>query len=124
MSKVRELTIAEINLVSGGGHFGDIHDAQGVGTGSKNNGGARNTLGRNAPTHIYSDPSTVKCANSVFSGMIGGAIKGGVVGMARGTIGGAVTGQCLSGGSNGNGGGNNAGSSKCSGSNVGGTCNR
>ena len=124
MSKVRELTIAEINLVSGGGHFGDIHDAQGVGTGSKNNGGARNTLGRNAPTHIYSYPSTVNCANSVFSGMIGGAIKGGVVGMARGTIGGAVTGQCLSGGSNGNGGGNNAGSSKCSGSNVGGTCNR
>lgn len=66
MSKVRELTIAEIELVSGGGHFGDVHDAQGVGTGSNNKGGARNTLGRNAPTHIYSDPSTVACANSAF----------------------------------------------------------
>ncbi|WP_227694965.1 hypothetical protein [Klebsiella quasipneumoniae] len=66
MSKVRELTIAEIDLVSGGGHFGDVHDAQGVGTGSNNKGGARNTLGRNAPTHIYSDPSTVACANSAF----------------------------------------------------------
>lgn len=124
MSKVRELTIAEMNLVSGGGHFGDVHDAQGVGTGNKNNGRARNSLGRNAPTHIYSDPSTVNCANSVFSGMVGGAIKGGVVGMARGTIGGGVLGQCLSGGGNGNGGGNKAGSSNCSGSNVGGTCNR
>ncbi|WHR26041.1 hypothetical protein MO413_25670 (plasmid) [Klebsiella pneumoniae] len=62
MSKVRELTIAEMNLVSGGGHFGDIHDAQGVGTGNKNNGGARNSLGRNAPTHIYSDPNTVNWA--------------------------------------------------------------
>lgn len=119
MSNIRELSFDEIALVSGGNGSGNYGD------GPHNSGsGARNSLGRNAPTHIYSDPSTVKCANAVFSGMVGGAIKGGPVGMARGTIGGAVIGQCLSGGGNGNGGGNRAGSSNCSGSNVGGTCSR
>lgn len=119
MSNIRELTFNEIALVSGG----NGHSNYGDGSRSSNSG-ARNSLGRNAPTHIYSDPSTVKCGNAVFSGMVGGAIKGGLVGMARGTIGGAVIGQCLSGGGNGNGGGNSAGSSNCSGSNVGGTCSR
>ncbi|MGE0969597.1 hypothetical protein ACQFN5_06420 [Klebsiella sp. WOUb02] len=119
MSNIRELSFDEIALVSGGNGNGNYGD------GPRGNGsGPRNSLGRNAPTHIYSDPSTVKCGNAVFSGMVGGAIKGGVVGMARGTIGGAVDGQCLSGGGNGNGGGNKAGSSHCSGSNVGGTCSR
>lgn len=116
MSNIRELTLSEIELVSGGGNSGDHERSSQT--------GARNTLGRNAPTHIYSDPSTAKCGDAVFSGMVGGAIKGGLVGMARGTIGGAVVGQCLSGGGNGNGGGNKAGSSDCSGSNIGGTCSR
>lgn len=122
MKNIRELSLDEIALVSGGNGSGNY---EGAGSRSSNSGtGARNTLGRNAPTHIYSDPSTTKCGDAVFSGMVGGAIKGGFVGMARGTIGGAVIGQCLSGGGNGNGGGNKAGSSNCSGSNVGGTCNR
>lgn len=120
MSIIRELSVDEIAIVSGGNANGNYE-----GGGSRNsNSGARNSLGRNAPTHIYSDPSTVKCGNAVFSGMVGGAIKGGPVGMARGTIGGAVIGQCLSDGGNGNGGGNKAGSSKCSGGNFGGTCSR
>lgn len=120
MKNIRELNLSEIELVSGGGNSGDHeHNFD-----RHPESGARNTLGRNAPTHIYSDPSTSKCGDAVFSGMIGGAIKGGIVGMARGTIGGAGLGQCLSGGGNGNGGGNKAGSSKCSGSNIGGTCSR
>jgi hypothetical protein len=116
MSKVRELTIAEIDLVSGGGHFGDVHDAQGVGTGSNNKGGARNTLGRNAPTHIYSDPSTVACANSAF-----GAFRSlPNIGRTAAREVGAIK-QCMGGGSSGN--GNAAGANHC-GSGVGGTCNR
>lgn len=120
MTNIRELSLSEIELVSGGGNAGD-HEHN---SNKHSESGARNTLGRNAPTHIYSDPSTTLCGDAVFSGMVGGAIKGGLVGMARGTIGGAVAGQCLSGRGNGNGGGNNAGSNNCSGSDVGGTCSR
>lgn len=122
MSKIRELSFDEIAIVSGGGNSGD-HEHQST--------GPRNTLGRNAPTHIYSDPATVKCADAVFGGMIGGAIKGGPVGMVRGTIGGAILGQCLS---DYGGGGGSAGSSNCSGGDsgssencsggIGATCNR
>ena len=86
MSNIRELSFDEIALVSGGNANSNY---EGGGSRSRNTG-ARNSLGRNAPTHIYSDPSTVKCANAVFSGMVGGAIKGGPVGMTRGTIGGTV----------------------------------
>ncbi|WP_074163073.1 hypothetical protein, partial [Escherichia coli] len=92
MASIRELTLDEITLVSGGNANSNFEG----GPRNDRSSGARNSLGRNAPTHIYSDPSTVKCANAVFSGMIGGAIKGGPIGMARGTIGGAVVGQCLS----------------------------
>lgn len=120
MSKIRELSCDEIALVSGG----NANSAYEGGGSRSSHSKARNSLARNAPNYIYGDPATVKCANSVFSGMVGGAIKGGPVGMARGTIGGAVIGQCLSGGGNGNGGGNRAGSSNCSGSNVGSTCRR
>lgn len=118
--KYQRINLSEIELVSGGGNSGD-HEHN---YNKQSQTGARNTLGRNAPTHIYSDPSTAKCGDAVFSGMVGGAIKGGLVGMARGTIGGAVVGQCLSGGGNGNGGGSKAGSSNCSGGNFGGTCSR
>lgn len=120
MANIRELTLDEITLVSGGNANSNFEG----GPRNDRSSGARNSLGRNAPTHIYSDPSTVKCANAVFSGMIGGAIKGGPIGMARGTIGGAVVGQCLSDHGSGNGGGNRGSSSSCSGNNVGGTCNR
>ena len=102
MASIRELTLDEITLVSGGNANSNFEG----GPRNDRSSGARNSLGRNAPTHIYSDPSTVKCANAVFSGMIGGAIKGGPIGMARGTIGGAVVGQCLSDHGSGNGGGN------------------
>ena len=120
MAGIRELTLDEITLVSGGNANSNFEG----GPRNERSSGARNTLGRNAPTHSYSDPSTVKCANAVFSGMIGGAIKGGPIGMARGTIGGAVVGQCLSDHGSGNGCGNRGSSSSCSGNNVGGTCNR
>lgn len=120
MAGIRELTLDEITLVSGGNANSNFEG----GPRNERSSGARNSLGRNAPTHIYSDPSTVKCANAVFSGMIGGAIKGGPIGMARGTIGGAVVGQCLSDHGSGNGCGNRGSSSSCSGNNAGGTCNR
>lgn len=120
MASIRELTLDEITLVSGGNANSNFEG----GPRNDRSSGARNSLGRNAPTHIYSDPSTVKCANAVFSGMIGGAIKGGPIGMARGTIGEAVVGQCLSDHGSGNGGGNRGSSNSCSGNNVGGTCNR
>jgi hypothetical protein len=114
MKQIRELSLDEIALVSGGNRNGSDRD----------DSRSWSHLARNAPDHIYSDPSTVRCANNVFGGMIGGAIKGGVVGMARGVVGGAFTGQCLAGGHNGNDNGNKAGSSKCSGNGASGTCNR
>lgn len=75
MAGIRELTLDEITLVSGGNANSNFEG----GPRNERSSGARNSLGRNAPTHIYSDPSTVKCANAVFSGMIGGAIKGGPI---------------------------------------------
>lgn len=82
MANIRELSLDEISLVSGG-------------KASYSKGHARHTLQRNAPTHIYSDPSTVKCANAVFGGMVMGARRG-VPGMAAGVTRGAIKGQCLS----------------------------
>lgn len=101
MADIRELSLKEILHVSGGG-ANTASENVGADRHKAGKTGARNTLGRNAPAHIYSDPSTVKCANAVFGGMIGGAIKGGPVGMARGVAGGAFTGQCLAGGNKGN----------------------
>lgn len=124
MENVRELTPAETMSVSGGGENSATED---VGHNRKNKSsktGPQNTLGRNAPNYIYSDPSTVKCANDVYGGMIGGAIKGGISGMVKGVVGGAITGQCLSGGGNNGGNGNAAGSSQCSGNSAAGSCNR
>ncbi|EPN9381378.1 hypothetical protein ROM48_08110 [Cronobacter malonaticus] len=123
MDKIRELNIDEIALVNGGGRNGADNDRYSSRANSSgHDSGSWSHLARNAPEHIYSSPSTVKCANDVFGGMIGGAIKGGVVGMARGTIGGAVAGQCLSNGHNGNDNGNKAGSSKCSGNSAADSC--
>ncbi|MGY6029580.1 hypothetical protein ACUY4Q_002538 [Phytobacter sp. AG2a] len=59
MGIIRELSKDEIMLVSGGGNSGDHDSLCRPGT------GARNSLGRNAPTHIYSDPKTVQCASGV-----------------------------------------------------------
>ena len=82
MSNIRELSFDEIALVSGGNANSNY---EGGGSRSRNTG-ARNSLGRNAPTHIYSDPSTVKCANAVFSGMVGGAIKELLVGQLSASV--------------------------------------
>lgn len=115
MSNVRELSLDEIMLISGGGNGGD-HD--------RSSYGARNTLGRNAPTHIYSDPKTVACANGVFGGLVGGISKG-PVGMATGVIGGAIKGNCLSSGSSRSDNGCNSKSGNCSsGGGFGSQCNR
>ncbi|EOE6858120.1 hypothetical protein ACKS2O_000513 [Cronobacter dublinensis] len=123
MGKIRELSVDEISLVSGSGRNGADNDRQSSGSNhSGHDSGSWSHLARNAPDHIYSSPSTVKCANGVFGGMIGGAVKGGVVGMARGTIRGGITGQCLSNGHNGNDNGNKAGSSKCSGNSAAASC--
>lgn len=50
MSNIRELSFDEIALVSGGNANSNY---EGGGSRSRNTG-ARNSLGRNAPTHIYS----------------------------------------------------------------------
>ncbi|HAV1717944.1 TPA: hypothetical protein JG896_003408 [Enterobacter hormaechei subsp. steigerwaltii] len=123
MKNIRELSFDEIALVSGGNGSGNY---EGAGSRSSNSGtGARNTLGRNAPTHIYSDPSTVNCAKNVFGGMIGGISKG-PGGMALGVASGALKGNCL--GSSNNNSGNNRGcnssSNNCSHGNAASTCNR
>lgn len=122
MGKIRELTLAELEGISGGGNYADVHDAMGIGTGGR---GAGNSLGRNAPTHIYSNPDTVNCANNVFGGLIGGIPKG-PAGMAVGVVSGAIKGDCLgsSGNNSGNNGGCNSGTSNCSGSDASSTCNR
>ncbi|ENC42844.1 TPA: hypothetical protein ACGTMM_004968 [Escherichia coli] len=121
MPNIRELSFDEIALVSGGNANSNY---EGGGSRSRNTG-ARNSLGRNAPTHIYSDPSTVNCANNVFGGMIGGISKG-PGGMALGVASGALKGNCL--GSSNNNSGNNRGcnssSSNCSHGNAASTCNR
>ncbi|ELY4601552.1 hypothetical protein ROM48_08100 [Cronobacter malonaticus] len=121
MNSIKELSLDEICLVSGGGNSGD-HDRASSGT------GARNSLGRNAPTHIYSDPKTVDCANAVFGGLIKGSARG-PLGMAVGVAGGAIAGNCLSNGSNRSSNNNsssgcNSNSGNCSSGGFGGTCNR
>lgn len=114
MSDIRELSFDEIELVSGG-------NANGQDAGERSNYGnnnARNTLGRNAPTHIYSDPSTVACANQAF-----GAITSlPNVGRTAARMVGAAA-QCLDLHA-GSGRGGDAGSANCSGNSAAGTCNR
>ncbi|WP_247999660.1 hypothetical protein [Escherichia marmotae] len=121
MAGIRELTLDEMTLVSGGNANSNFEG----GSRGDRSSGARNSLGRNAPTHIYSDPSTVNCANNVFGGLIGGISKG-PLGMATGVAGGALKGNCL-GSSNNNSGNNrgcNSGSNNCSQGNAASTCNR
>lgn len=117
-SNIRELSFDEIELVSGG------KASYSAGARARNHGHARHTLQRNAPTHIYSDPSTVKCANNVFGRMAKG-VTGGPLGMARGVAIGAWRGQCLS---SHNGGSGNKGAkssaSKCSSHGYNGSCHR
>ena len=120
MSNIKELSLSEIELVSGG-------NANGQDAGERSNYGnnnARNTLARNAPRYIYSSPSTINCADNLIIGAAGGAVLGGLPGAAVGAASGAYTGQCFTSGASGNNNGNKAGSSKCSGNNVAGTCNR
>lgn len=115
MSSIKELSFDEIALVSGGeGHGTEVN---------RERQEAKNRLGRNAPTHIYSDPSTIKCANAVFGGLVKG-IPGGPGAMAWNVANGAVDGQCLSGSASGNNNGSNSGSNNCSSGGPAGTCNR
>lgn len=123
MSMIRELTLSELGLVSGGGHYGDVRDAQGVGTRGK---GAQHSLQRNAPNKIYNDPSTTECANAVFGGLVKGAMKG-PASMA-GNVAKAAP-KCLGGNGSGGGGavggaGSNCSKGSCSSGSATGTCNR
>ncbi|WP_097163209.1 hypothetical protein [Enterobacter sp. CC120223-11] len=114
MPNIKDLNFDEIALVSGGeGHGTEVN---------RERQEARNSVVRNAPTYIYSDPNTVKCANNVLGGLVSGIPKG-PGGMISGVVGGAIKGDCL-GSSNSKSNGCNSGSSKCSGSNAASTCNR
>lgn len=117
MVYIRELDFDAIAFVSGGGANGRCEGGQKE---SKKTG-PRNTLVRNAPTHIYSNPGTVKCAKKIFGGLVKDAFRG-VPGTVFDVAKGALVGQCLSKG--GNGGGSGSRSSNCSENNAGGTCNR
>lgn len=124
MANIRELSLAEALYVSGGG-ANTATENVGVNR-SSNKSRARNSLGRNAPTHIYSDPGTVKCANGVFGGLISGIPKG-PGGMAFGVAGGALKGDCLGSSNNNssrNSSGCNSSSSNCAGGSAASTCNR
>lgn len=115
MSNIRELSFDEIALVSGGNGSGNY------GEGPRNSdSGARNSLARNAPNHIYSDPSTIACANAAFGGL---ASLPNIGRAAAKEVSAAV--QCLNlrgGGNSGNGAA--AGSAHCSGNSPAGSCNR
>ena len=113
MANIRELSLSEIELVSGGGNSGDHeHNFD-----RHSESGARNTLGRNAPTHIYSEPSTVACANSAFGAL--GSLPN--IGRASAKEVGAIV-QCMRDNSS-TGNGNTKGSGHCGGG-IGGTCHR
>lgn len=87
MNNIRELTSEEIILVSGGNANSNYERGE-----SRNrNTGARNSLAKNAPTHIYN--SADSCAAGILGGLIAGS-PGGPVGMLAGVIGGAIAGQC------------------------------
>ncbi|MGC1012567.1 hypothetical protein [Pantoea agglomerans] len=114
MSNIRELNLSEIAFVSGGnansgyeGSNSNIHSKT----------GPQNSLSRNAPTHIYSDPSTVRCANQAFGALT--SLPN--IGRASAKMVGAAT-ECLN--TNSSGRGQAAGSAHCSGDSVSGTCNR
>ena len=115
MSSIRVLSFDETAKVSGGeGHDSEVN---------RDKQEARNALNSltqarpyNGPTHIYSDPSTVDCANAAF-----GAFKSlPNIGRTAAKEVGAIK-QCVDGGNTGN--GNAAGTNKCGGG-VGSTCNR
>ncbi|MGY2971729.1 hypothetical protein ACVWWU_002133 [Pantoea sp. PA1] len=114
MSNIRELNLSEIALVSGGNANSGY---EGPHARSNPKTGPQNTLSRNAPTHIYSDPSTVACANSAFGALA--SLPN--IGRASAKMVGAAT-QCLN--TNSSGRGQSAGSAHCSGNSASGTCNR
>lgn len=79
MNNIRELTSEEIILVSGGNANSNYERGE-----SRNrNTGARNSLAKNAPTHIYN--SADSCAAGILGGLIAGS-PGGPVGMLAGAL--------------------------------------
>jgi hypothetical protein len=115
MSNIRELSFDEIASVSGGeGHGTEVNRER------QDARNARSALTQarpyNGPNHIYSDPSTIACANSAFGAF--GSLPN--IGRTAAKEVGAIM-QCVGGASSGN--GNKAGTNHCGGG-IGGTCNR
>ena len=114
MSNIRELSLEEITLISGG----ESHEVRDAANARARGGSLTQAHAYNGPTHIYSNPSTVACANQAF-----GAITSlPNVGRTAARMVGAAA-QCLDLHA-GSGQGGNAGSAKCSGNSAADTCNR
>ncbi|HBY9717270.1 TPA: hypothetical protein OMS07_002122 [Klebsiella aerogenes] len=123
MPNIRELSLDEIALVSGGeGHGSEVNRDRREARNSGGLIGGGSARKPNVPNYIYS--GTGSCAAGIAGGAISGASSGTFVGFAGGVIGGAIAGQCLSGSSSGSNNGSNAGSKNCTGGGAAGTCNR
>lgn len=123
MQNIRDLSIDEIALVSGGeGHGTEVNRDRRE---AKNSGGligGGSARKSNVPNYIYG--GTASCATGIVGGAVSGGSSGSLIGFAGGVIGGAIAGQCLSGSSSGNNNGGNAGSQNCNSGSAMGTCNR
>ncbi|MEB8194382.1 hypothetical protein QVN03_19825 [Raoultella terrigena] len=121
MSGIRELSLNEIAMVSGGeGHGSEVaQDKRDAKNNASRNNPARNS---NVPNYIYGSSSN--CVDNMLIGAAGGAVLGGFPGAVVGAANGAYIGQCYPGSSNSSSNGSNAGSNNCSGNSAAGTCNR
>lgn len=121
MLGIRELSLNEIAMVSGGeGHGSEVAQDK---RDNRNNGSRLNpSRNSNIPNYIYG--SSTNCVDNILIGAGGGAVLGGFPGAAVGAASGAYTGQCIPGSSNNSSNGSKAGSNNCSGSGAAGTCNR
>lgn len=115
---IRELSISEINFVSGGNANSNYENGRNT---SSSRGSNYNNQGRNNNSGFYGGlgQDVTNCNNGIIGGAIAGSL-GGLAGVAVGIAGGAFAGGCFSHG-NGNGGGSGA-NSNCSSSGIGGTC--
>lgn len=121
MSTIRELSVNEIAVVSGGeGHGTEVErDKRAARDKAARNNSARNP---NTPNYIYGSASY--CADNMLVGAAGGAVLGGFPGAVVGAATGAYTGQCIPGSGGNSNNGSKAGTNNCSGNSMAGTCNR
>jgi len=86
MFNIRELSLDEIAMVSGGNANSNYE-----GGGSRRGGGSSSRSGRSSGKDIYSGVDS--CGAGILGGMVAGS-AGGPVGMALGIAGGMIAGQC------------------------------